>query len=74
MAKSSADIRAHVRATLRYVKGPPPPDNAAEVNALLDMFCGGTINVSNVQRVIIQKRRPVRHGCHPPLPRVLRRV
>ena len=55
MAKSCADIRANVRATLRCVKGPPPPDNAAEVNALLDLCCGGTINVSNVQRVSIQK-------------------
>ena len=54
MVKFRAAIRAHLRTELRHARGPPLPDIAAEVTALLDLFCGGTAIVSNIKRPIIQ--------------------
>ena len=54
MVKLRDDIRAHLRAELRHVRGPPSPDNAAKVKVLLDVFCGGTDVVSNMKRLAIR--------------------
>ena len=54
MVKLRAEIRAHLRGGFRNVRVPPSPDNAAEVKALLHLFCRGSDSVIRIKRLLIQ--------------------